>query len=419
MTEFIKRHLLSILIGAGAVVLVVFIVLRVQEERAAPTEARQGEGRATPVVVAKAVVAPFTDTLQAVGSAAANESVEITSNVTDRVIAISFEEGELARAGQVLVQLDTAEEEAELAEAVANLDDQRRQLERIDALVATNSASRAQRDELRARMEGAAARVRGVRARIADRTITAPFTGLIGLREVSPGAFVTSGARITTLDDIEPVKLDFSIPENFLSSLRPGATVRARTVAYPGRDFRGVVANISPRVDPLTRSVAVRAELPNEERLLRPGMLLVVDLVREQRESLMVPESALIPLGDQQFLYRVMDGNAERVAVRIGARRPGVVEILGGIEAGDTIVVEGGLKLREGVAVRIQREIDALALIDDRDRIERATPPVESVAAPAKAREAAVGARSSVDGSLREASRIENGGQGSTGEVGG
>jgi membrane fusion protein (multidrug efflux system) len=235
------------------------------------------------LAVARVVVAPFTDSLQAVGSAVANESVEITATVTDRVTAISCEEGELARAGQVLVQLDTAEEEAELAEAVANLDDQRRQLSRLDALVATNSASRAQRDELRARVEAAQARVQGVRARIADRTIVAPFTGLVGLREVSQGALVTAGGRITTLDEIEPLRLDFSIPENFLSSLHPGAVVRARTVAYPDRDFRGLVAHISPRVDPLTRSVAVRAELPNEARLLRPGMLLGVDLGREQR----------------------------------------------------------------------------------------------------------------------------------------
>lgn len=386
MIELLKRHLLSAIIGVGAVILVVFIVLRVQEETAAPTQARPG-GQATPVVVARVVVAPFTDSLQAVGSAAANESVEITATVTDRVTAISFEEGEVAQAGQVLVQLDTAEEKAELAEAVANLDDQRRQLARLDALVATNSASRAQRDELRARVEAAEARAGAVRARIADRTIVAPFTGLVGLREVSAGALVSAGERITTLDEIEPLRLDFSIPENFLSSLRAGALVRARSVAWPDRDFRGRVAHISPRVDPVTRSVAVRAELPNEERLLRPGMLLVVDLVRAQRDSLMVPESALIPQGDRQFLFVVSDGNAERVEVRIGVRRPGIVEILSGVRAGDTVVVEGGLKLREGVAVRVQREIDALALIDDLDRAE---PAAESVATPADGREAAV-----------------------------
>lgn len=391
MIEFFKRHVLSVLIGVGAIVLVVFIVLRVQEETAAPSEARGGGDRATPVVVSRVVVAPFTDVLQAVGSAAANESVEITANASDRVTEISFEEGELAQAGKVLVQLDTAEEEAELAEAVALLDDQRRQLNRLDALVATNSASRAQRDELRAAVEAAEARVRGVRARISDRTIVAPFTGMIGLREVSKGALVSAGGRITTLDDIEPIRLDFSIPENFLSSLRPGAEVRARTVAYPDRDFRGTVAHISPRVDPLSRSVAVRAELPNSERLLRPGMLLVVDLVREQRESLMVPESALIPQGDRQFLYLVRDGNAERVEVQIGVRRPGVVEILSGLEEGATVVAEGGLKLREGVAVTVQREIDALALIDDADRIDRDGPSAEAVAAPAGAREAAAG----------------------------
>jgi membrane fusion protein (multidrug efflux system) len=366
MIESLRRHALSLLFVVGVVVLAVFVFLRVQEVQA-PQEEQRGGGP-TPVVVADVIRAPFLDTLQAVGTAAANESIEITASVSDRVQSLTFREGELAQAGQILVQLDTREEEAELAEALANLDDQRRQFERLDALVATNSAALSQRDEQKSRMDAAAARVDVIRARIADRTLRAPFSGLVGLREVSPGALVSPGARITTLDDIQPLKLDFSIPESFLTILRPGAVIRARTIAYPGRVFEGRVAHISPRVDPVTRSVAIRAELPNDERLLRPGMLLTVDLVRDRRRGLMVPEAALIPEGDRQYLYRLVGGTVERVEVGIGARRPGIVEITRGLEEGDRVVVEGAVRLRPGVEVRIQREIDARTLIAEEDR---------------------------------------------------
>lgn len=376
MIESFKRHALSLLLAVGVLVLVGFLFLRVQEVRA-PEESRQG-GDPTPVVVADVIRAPFLDTLQAVGTVAANESIEITASVSDRVESLTFQEGELAEAGQVLVQLDTREEEAELAEALANLDDQQRQFERLDALVATNSAARSQRDEQKARMDAAAARVEVIRARIADRTLRAPFAGLVGLREVSPGALVSPGARITTLDDIQPLKLDFSIPESFLTILRPGAVIRSRTIAYPGRVFQGRVAQISPRIDPVTRTVAIRAELPNEDRLLRPGMLLTVDLVRDRREGLMVPEAALIPEGDRQYLFRLVDGRVERIEVGIGARRPGIVEITRGLEEGDSVVVEGGVRLRPGVEVRVQRELDPRTLIAEDDLQALRPPPADA-----------------------------------------
>lgn len=324
----------------------------------------------TPVVVARVVQAPFLDTLQAVGTAASNESLEITANASDRIRRIAFREGQLVQVGEVLLELDTQQEEAELAEARANLADARRQLERLESLVATNSAARSQRDEQAARVDAAVARVDVIRARIADREVRAPFTGLLGMREVSPGALVGPEDRITTLDDISTIKLDFSVPENFLATLRAGALIRARSVAYPDRIFDGRVAYVSPRVDPVTRSVAIRADIPNDELRLRPGMLMTVDLVKDRRDGLMVPEAALIPQGERQFLFRVVDGTAERVEVRIGARRPGIVEVVDGLAPGETIVVEGGLRLRPGAPVRVSREIDALALVPDEARVD-------------------------------------------------
>lgn len=324
----------------------------------------------TPVVVARVVEAPFLDTLQAVGTAASNESLEITANASDRIRRIAFREGQLVQAGEVLVELDTQQEEAELAEARANVADARRQLDRFESLVATNSAARAQRDEQAARVDATAARVDVIRARIADREVRAPFTGLLGMREVSPGALVGPEDRITTLDDISTIKLDFSVPENFFAALHAGALIRARTAAYPDQIFDGRVAYVSPRVDPVTRSVAIRADIPNDELLLRPGMLMTVDLVKDRRDGMMVPEAALIPQGERQFLFRVVDGAAERVEVRIGARRPGIVEIVDGLAPGETIVVEGGLRLRPGAPVSVSREIDALALVPDEARVD-------------------------------------------------
>lgn len=366
MIELLRRHILSLLLLVVLALLAWWLVVRVQEEQA-PQQQRRGGG-ASPVVVSRVVEAPFTDTVEAVGTGRADESVEITANVSDRIETIEFEEGAFVEAGTVLVRLDTSEEEAALEEALANLDDARQQFERLDRLVETNSAARSQRDQQKALMEAARARVQGVRARMADRVIRAPFAGLLGLRAVSLGAQVSPGTLITTLDDIRPIKLDFSVPETFLPVLRVDATIRARSVAYPDRRFEGRVARISPRVDPVTRSVAIRAELPNEAGLLRPGMLFTVDLVRDRRRGLMVPESALVPRGERQYLFRVTDGRAEQVEVALGARRPGVVEIVSGVDAGDAVVVEGSLRLRSGAEVTIQEEVDAFAYLPEEAR---------------------------------------------------
>ncbi|MEE4361432.1 MAG: efflux RND transporter periplasmic adaptor subunit [Pseudomonadales bacterium] len=366
MTDLLRRTVVSLLLLAVVGGLGYWVFLRVAEEQA-PAQARGGS-RPTPVVVARVVSVPFTDTVQAVGSAAANESVLITANVSERIASIEFDEGAFAAAGSVLVRLDTSQEQAELAEALANLDDQRQQFERLDRLVATNSAALSQRDQQKALMEAADARVQIVRARIADRVIRAPFDGLTGLRSVSVGAQVAPGTLITTLDDIHPIRLDFSVPESFLSVLRLDAVIRARSVAYPDQPFEGRVAHISPRVDPVTRTVAIRAEIPNEDGRLRPGMLFTVDLVRDRREGLMVPEAALVPRGDRQYLFRIVEGVAEQVEVGIGSRRPGIVELTSGVAAGDIVVVEGSLRLRPGAAVVIQSEVDALASMPDEAR---------------------------------------------------
>jgi membrane fusion protein (multidrug efflux system) len=191
-----------------------------------------------------------------------------------------------------------------------------------------------------------------VRAQLSDRVITAPFDGILGLRRVSPGSLVTPGTEIATLDDISVIKLDFSVPERYLAVLERGQDVVAHSETYPNRDFAGVVASVDSRVDPVTRSVTVRAEIPNPDRLLRPGMLLAVRLLQAPRQAIVVPEIAVIQVGTESFVYRVGDDRtASRVEVELGARRRGEVEIVSGLSAGDTIVTEGAVKLRDGSRV--------------------------------------------------------------------
>lgn len=366
MKQFLHQHLISLLVVIALVGLATLFVVRLQEE--AGDSSGGAGGAPVPVVVTQVVTSTFVDSLQAVGSTRANESIELTANVSDRIDRILFREGAQVEAGQLLVEMNAAEVRADLAEAEALLKDQRRQLERLERLVATNSAAQSQRDEQQARTEAAVARVDALRARVADREIRAPFAGRLGLREVSPGAHIAAGTMITTLDDIQPIKLDFSVPESFLASLSVGARVQTHTSAWPDENFSGEVIQISPRVDPVSRAVTMRAELPNDEQRLRPGMLMLVNLIREQRDGLMVPESALSPRGDRQFIYRIRDGQAEEVAVTVGARRPGMAEILTGLELGDTVVIEGAMRLRPGREVQVREAVDAVSWVESRTR---------------------------------------------------
>jgi len=199
-----------------------------------------------------------------------------------------------------------------------------------------------------------------VRARAGDYVITAPFTGFLGLREVSPGTLVSPGTQVTTLDDIHIIKVDFSVPEKFISALKEGQEIAAGAAAYPGREFRGVVRTIGTRVDPVTRAATVRAEISNEDDALRPGMLLTVDLVSNLAEAVSTRENALVPVGDDQFLFRVReDETVERIKVLVGRRYGARVEVTSGLAEGDLVVISGIMRLRDGSRVRIQEQQEA------------------------------------------------------------
>jgi membrane fusion protein (multidrug efflux system) len=320
-----------------------------------------GGGRSNaPTAVTTATVRSerLSQKLEALGNARANESVDISSKTSNIVTAVRFRDGERVRAGQVLVQLDDATARADVAAALATVTESESQYNRSRELLNTQALSKSQFDQLEATLKSNRARLQAAQARLEDTVIRAPFSGRVGLRRVSVGALISPGDVITTLDDTSVIKLDFSVPETFVATLREGLAVRATAPAFPGRTFTGKVASIDSRVDVNTRSVTVRALLANDDGALRAGMFLNVSLSKDERETLVIPEEALTPEAERQYVFVVADGKAQRREVRIGGRAPGSVEILGGLEAGDRVIVEGTQKVREGAAVTA---IDRLA----------------------------------------------------------
>jgi membrane fusion protein (multidrug efflux system) len=311
-----------------------------------------GAGMPVAVVTAVAQMERIATELSALGTARANEAVEITSKTSNLVTAVHFRDGDFVKRGTVLVELDSNQARADLAEAEAAHVESMSQVNRSRDLLATKIISEAQFEQLEAVMKGNSARVAAARARLDDTVIRAPFDGRVGLRRVSVGSLVNPGTVITTLDDTSSIKVDFAVPENFLASLREGLNVTVTTAAFPEREFTGRVTSVDSRIDPVTRSVTVRAVLPNPQGLLKPGMFLNVRLMRDERDTLMIPEAALVPEQSRQFVFVVENDRAIRREVRIGRREPGRVEILAGLEAGDSVVVEGTQKVRDGAAVR-------------------------------------------------------------------
>jgi len=300
------------------------------------------------VVTVAAIERDMVDEVEALGTTRAREAIEITPRISSVITAIRFREGQEVEAGAVLVELDNAEERANLAEAEATVIDSRAQFRRARELLESRTVSESQVQQLEATMNADEARLRAAQARFEQTLVRAPFAGRVGLRQVSPGSLVNPGMVITTLDDLSSVRLDFTVPEAFLGVLGPGLAIRARSAAYEGRAFDGQVATIDTRVDPTTRAVTIRADLPNEEGLLKPGMFLTVRLAGQSRTRVLVPEAALVPEGDRQNVYLVRDGRSWRTDVVVGRRLRGEVEILEGLRAGDKIVVEGTQKVAHG-----------------------------------------------------------------------
>ena len=320
---------------------------------AAPAYA-QPKASAVPVVVAPVEQRDLSDKVEALGTLRANETVILSANVTDTVSAIRFEDGQRVAAGDVLVEMANAEETAALKEAQANVSEAARQVQRLKPLVAQGAASKSALDTQNRNLTAARAQLDAVKSRLSDRLITAPFEGIVGMRNISVGALLQPGATITTLDDDSVMKLDFSVPSIFLSTLKPGLEIEAKTRAYPDMVFEGTVGSIGSQVDPVSRAITVRALIPNEDKILKPGLLMTVTLKKNTRRAIVVPEIALVAEGPSHFVYLAEDGKAVKRRVAIGTREPGLVEIIEGLAEGDKIVTEGVMKLNDGAAIDIR-----------------------------------------------------------------
>lgn len=306
------------------------------------------------VVVSEARVVNFPVAVEAPGTAQANESIEIRPHITETIEKIRFEEGQQVQAGDILVELDDAQLQAAVAEARAQLVDSESQFRRARELFETRAVSASELERLEASRDADRAVLAAAQSRLQEAIIRAPFAGRVGLRRVSPGSLVSPDTVITTLDDTSIIKLDFDVPETALSKLATGLTVRARSAAYPDAVIEGAVSAIDTRVDPVTRTVRVRALVDNRDGLLRPGMFLAVTAVQEDVRSLVIPEQALVPEQSRQYVLVVGDDRTvEKREVRTGRRRPGQVEILDGLTPGETVIAEGTQKARPGEPVEI------------------------------------------------------------------
>ncbi len=335
MRSLVIFLLLAALAGGG--------VWLVRDEQKSTGQVR---GPSTVTVTAWKVAAePFQSRVNALGTLRAWESVVITSSVSETVAALYFEDGENVRKGKLLVTLKQDEEQASLREQQEFLREQERELVRLENLARSNQVAQTELDQRRTLAAIARNRIEQEKARIEDRNITAPFDGVLGLRQVSPGALVAPGDAITTLDDISRMRLDFTVPALFLAFLKVGQGIEATTPAYVD-SFSGELTAVDSRVDPINRSITARATFDNPEGRLKPGLLMTVVVLGDTRETLMAPEESLVSRASEHFVWRIEADIAQRTQVEIGDRRPGWVEISSGLDAGDRIVRDGVSRLR-------------------------------------------------------------------------
>jgi membrane fusion protein (multidrug efflux system) len=327
---------------------------------APPSPGGKAMGGPTPVIVAKVMKDHFVDQVEALGTLRANESITITSSVSDTVQKISFEDNQRVEKGAILVEMTSAEESANLAQQLSVVTEAKKQLERTKDLLKNHAAAQSGLDERQRAYDSAVAGLNALQSKLEDHLITAPFSGVLGLRNISVGALLQPGMKITTLDDDSKMKLDFTVPSLFLPGLKIGLPVIAKTNVYPGVEFKGEIASIDSEIDPVSRSITVRAILPNDDTKLKPGLLMTIDLLKDPRETLSVPEIALIPEGQKSSVLVVDNSKnppvVKKVEVTVGSRRPGTVEILSGVKEGDYVVSHGTMTAQPGKPVKIVSE---------------------------------------------------------------
>ncbi len=353
-------------LAAVAIVFVAMAVTVIVREVAGMVGSAGAPAEAVPVVVAQVEEVEFADVITAAGNARAKESVAVTSKVADIIKQVLFDSGDHVEAGQVLAELVDTEERAAANEVRTTLVEAERKHARMAELAESGYVAAQMRDEAESDAKRAAAQLVAVEARMTDRKIRAPFAGVVGLRNVTAGERIDTDTVIATLNDVSVIKVDFAAPERFLSTIEPGQRLSARVAAYPDELFHGQVTSIDNQVDRASRSVTVRAEIPNDDGRLVPGMLLGVEVHRDERRRPAIPESALMRQADQAYVYVVEEGDgdgegqvARRRDVEVGLRANGRVEILTGVRAGELVVADGTHRTRDGAMVRVSEQRDA------------------------------------------------------------
>lgn len=316
------------------------------------TGAAAGSGPAITVEAMKVVQTQLPQAITAVGSLRSDESVTLRPEVAGRISSIHFQEGQPVAKGAPLVRLDPSVADAELQQARANLTLAKAKYTRALDLQGKGFISGQAKDEAENNLKLAEAALSLADAKLAKTTIAAPFSGIIGLRVVSNGDYVKEGADLVNLEAIDPLKVDFRVPEIYLSQIKVGQSLQVSLDALPGKNYEGRVIAINPLVDAAGRAVVIRAQVRNQDTTLRPGMFARVRVItRELQDTLVVPEQAIVPQGDEQFVFRVLDGKAVRTKVAVGQRRDGKVEVVQGLSSEDTVITAGQVKVRDGSAV--------------------------------------------------------------------
>lgn len=313
----------------------------------------QAGGGGTPVELGRPEKLSWPKTVTAVGSLRSDESVIVRAEQSGRIVTLNFKEGQPVRMGQVLVQLDDSVARAELEQSRANQKLGRAKFDRAVELKERNFISGQAKDEAENAMRVADATVSLSEAKLTKLVIKAPFSGTVGLRTASLGDYVKDGQDIVNLEKTDPIKVDFKIPEVFQSKVRVGQALSVTLDALPGQPFTGSVYAVNPQLDTAGRAVVLRAQMTNKGGLLKPGMFARVRLtLSDTGDAVVVPEQSVAMQGEDQIMYRVVDGRALRTKVEVGQRRDGKAEIVEGVSANDTIVIAGWQRLRDGAAVR-------------------------------------------------------------------
>jgi membrane fusion protein (multidrug efflux system) len=313
-------------------------------------------GRATAVSQIVVQQRTFTDRVEVLGVAKGRQSVTITAaNTAELITAVHFSDGQYVSKGQVLVELKADQENAGIAQQQAQLAQAEREYQRWKTLAEKGIAPRATVEQYMAARDTAKAVLASASAQKLDKVIRAPFSGRVGISDIAPGALISPGTAIVTLDDVSLIRVDFSVPDRYLPVLREGLTITAQPDALPGEVFTGRIAQIDTRIDPTTRALKARAEFPNADGRLKPGMLIKVGIDQGQRQAVAVPEAAIQFEGTQASVFLIAQGPkgqiARRTTVQTGLSSGGYIEIVSGLKAGDKIVADGLNRVQDGASV--------------------------------------------------------------------